>query len=129
MSASDEFVITSIDSWEQFSRQRPWPQAPRYRANGSDERQEHDRLPDGVTVVTKAVWDALPWNPMIGHSFHDPEAGPKPAWEEVVNAFKAFQIESQLPTVPGAYANLLIGRHRDATAHESHEINDAPIHA
>lgn len=90
MEAPNAFAIAMFQ-WEQFSRQSHWLLAPK-EEEGSNNPQEHDRLPEGITLVTQDVWDSLPWNPMLGYSFVDPDAGPKPAWGDVVDRYKTFAV-------------------------------------
>lgn len=124
---SDTFTI-KVFYWEQFSRSSyaQWPTAPRLH-EGATHKQEHDRLPPNTKAVTKAVWEALPWNPMLGFDYTDPDTGAKPSWAEVVAAYKFYMIDSAIFEAPGYSTEGYIETYRHQLAAAAHLINDNEV--
>lgn len=71
----------------------------------------------------------MPYNPMPGYSYMDPEAIPKPSWSDVVRRFKMFSFDGPLSIIkPGEFSNSEIEEHRKSVAAAGHAIDDSDVH-
>ena len=77
-------------------------------------RQEIARDVGPGVMVDKAYWESASWNPLPGYTFVDPNAGEKPTWDELVQAYKAYVVERGLH--PGAESRQEIERIRSDAA-------------
>ena len=70
-------------------------------------------------------WDATKWNPAEGTSYHDPEASPKPTWEELVSYIKLFEVDTS--RIPDSLAyELFIDEQDFSTRERRASLSTAP---
>ena len=73
------------------------------------------RAEDGLTF-RETDWESTNWNPALGTSYHDPNASPKPTWEDVVRYIKLSEVDDA--GIDGSLYAELAGDERDFSVRE-----------